>query len=88
MMMILSTTAMPNLKGGYIPKYKPRINSYKLTNEGYALLNLVERVKGAASGSGQSNNKSAEKEEEQEQPQQRQQRQQEREQEQPQRSRR
>ena len=69
MMMILSTTAMPNLKGGYIPKYKPRINSYKLTNEGYALLNLVERVKGAA---GQSNKSASEKEEE-EQPRQRQQ---------------
>ena len=37
---------MPNLKGDIYPKIKLRINSYKLTNEGYALLNLVERVKG------------------------------------------
>lgn len=38
------------LKGGYIPRDKPRINSYKLTNKGYALLNLVEKVKGAGAG--------------------------------------
>jgi hypothetical protein len=51
MMMILTiTTAMPNLKGGYIPRDKPRINSYKLTNEGYALLNLVERVQKGGEG--------------------------------------
>ena len=31
------------LKGGYIPK--ARINSYKLTNEGYALLALFTQVK-------------------------------------------
>ena len=50
MMRLTTTTAMTNLKGGYIPKDKPRINSYKLTNEGYALLNLVERVKGEKGG--------------------------------------
>ena len=56
-------------KSGYIARNKQRVNSYKLTNEGYALLNLVERVKGAGAAS-QSNNKSAsEKGEEEEQPQ-------------------
>lgn len=34
------------LKGGFIPRDKERINSYKLTNEGYALLYLVERIEG------------------------------------------
>jgi hypothetical protein len=44
-LMVLTTTAMPNLTGRCIPKDKEKINSYKLTNECYALLNLVERVK-------------------------------------------
>ena len=33
------------LKGGYIPKNKARVNSYKLTNEGYALLALFTKIK-------------------------------------------
>ena len=60
-MMRLTTTAMTNLKGGYIPKDKERISSYKLTNEGYALLNLVERVKGQQQ-EGQQQNKNSKNE--------------------------
>lgn len=36
------------LKGGFIPKNGERINSFKITNEGLALLYLVDRVKGVA----------------------------------------
>lgn len=34
------------LKGGFVPRDKERVNSYKLTNEGYALLYLIDRIQG------------------------------------------
>lgn len=45
----INNNSNAKFKGEYIPKDKERINSYKLTNEGYALLNLVERIKGGES---------------------------------------
>lgn len=36
------------IKGGYIPLGKERINSYKITNEGLALLYLVKRIREVA----------------------------------------
>lgn len=44
------------IKGGYITKEGKRTNSYKITNEGLALLYLVERIKGVVSGSSNNNN--------------------------------
>lgn len=38
-------------KGGYIPLEGERINSYRLTNEGFALLYLVERIRGVVNKS-------------------------------------
>lgn len=44
------------IKGGYINKEGKRTNSYKITNEGLALLYLVERIKGVISKSSSNNN--------------------------------
>lgn len=44
------------LKGGFVPREKERINSYKLSDEGFALLYLVDKLTGKSN----SNNKQQE----------------------------
>lgn len=58
------------IKGGYIPLNKERINSYKITNEGLALLYLVKKIKGVVKGGGEKSSSSSQTQQQQQQQQQ------------------
>lgn len=41
------------IKGGFVPREKERVNSYKLSNEGHALLYLIDKIEGKNSNNKQ-----------------------------------